>query len=1216
MELESETKKKELEEIANLNDGWEKELLVDRSANIIECSIGGHSENFLVDSGSPFDVLTEKTFNTLEKLCSRALTINPVTLTSTPTSFTNNVLDLVCEVDAWLTVNQTKERKFVKFLVVRNGFRNILGSPTAKALNVLQVGFDMNTMEIDENVEEFPKMPNVKVKFETKEGNKPMKNTRNRIPLQFKPVVNDMIRLMLKRKIIERSPGNPDWISPMRIVMKPNGKPRLVIDYRGPNSCIVRRIHPMAMIEELWEEMAHSKFYAKLDIQDAFYHVEVHEESRHLLTFMTEFGFTRLAFGVCAAPELFQQEMDRLFKDVKGVVVFMDDIGIHARTLTELRAKVMEIKKICKENNLTLNENKCEYDRTEISFLGHKIKNGKIMPLEDKREAILNFQHPNSMKDLRSFLGMTTYLQSFIQNHSLKTEALRKLLRKENGPPVWSVEQDEAFEMLKEDIANNIHERSLFQEELKTVLYVDAAPVALGAVLIQVDKKETLEKSHGEKEDKRPEKVRNIIACASRSLSDVERRYAQTHLEALSMVWGITHFKFYLLGRHFEVRTDHAPLQYIFKTPAKLTKRELTRADHYALTLEEYNFTVVAIPGTSNIADPFSRLLDHTKKSAPLNEEMMPHALCEIDICESNLTNDEEMIPWVTIQRETEVDKVLQELGRALKNGKWLKEVKSYEPQAENIQIFRETFWHGENIILPEKLQQQVLKKAHKAHASTGAMLYALQNTFWWPSMIRDIHHYNSNCSTCSRFGAHSDNTRINTINGQEEIVMVDKENGIYHVSLGLEEIVKATEEDVNLKKIMTNPKGPWDKEVASSEWRGNENMFVTSNNALLRNDCFVVPPKLREKALQIAHLMHPGQTKMLMLLRSSLWWPNMAKAVENHVKSCSSCVRVGRPMPPEPMARTSLPSEPWEYVAIAFYSSHDLQCKVLVITCYFSRYLVARPASSEKTEDIIKVLNNVFSEFGAPKKIRSDNAKAFHTQEFTNWCKARDIENVYSTLRSAQENGQVERAMQGITKTLRIAIIEKKNKNKELADYVSAYNSWPHTVTQIPPSDLMFGRKLRGLFPRLQSEEEIGIDFEGMRERNDAYNHQKKLREDQARRAKMNSVKIGEKVFIKNDTKSKLDARFSQKLYTIIDKIGGSLLLESESGEILKRSVQFVAKLEEKATNQRKEVLEENVLGERDDDSLIVTKTETNEPEKEIISNGSSILRTSCWRN
>ena len=108
----------------------------------------------------------------------------------------------------------------------------------------------------------------------------------------------------------------------------------------------------------------------------------------------------------------------------------------------------------------------------------------------------------------------------------------------------------------------------------------------------------------------------NIIACASRALSDVERRYSQTEREALAVVWSTEHFHLYVYGSRFGIITDHKPLVSVFDKP---THTSPARIERWRVRLHAYDVTVKYRPGAENPADYLSRHADdnNTKQRLP-----------------------------------------------------------------------------------------------------------------------------------------------------------------------------------------------------------------------------------------------------------------------------------------------------------------------------------------------------------------------------------------------------------------------------------------------------------------------------------------------------------------------------------------------------------------------------------------------------------------------
>ena len=439
--------------------------------------------------------------------------------------------------------------------------------------------------------------------------------------------------------IIERVKTAPTWISGMSAVAKGKDDFRLVVNMRAPNKATKREYFRLPVIDEMRIKLHGAKYFTKLDLKSAYYHLELSEESRDLTTFLAEngmFRFTRLMFGVNCAPEIFQREMSRILEGVKNKIVYIDDVLIFAVCLEELHATVEEVLNIMKANNLTLNPSKCEYDKTEITFLGHVLNEDGFHIEEAKIGAVQKFRRPTTASELRSFLGLASFVSPYLRNFANVSNPLWSLA----GSKLWSwgERQEKAFCELKRQIIRCTVTLGYFSEGEDTVLYTDASPNALGAVLVQ------------ERAGKNP----RIISFASKALTETEKKYPQNQREALGAVWAVEHFSYFLLGRHFTLRTDATGVTFIFNRSRENTKRALTRADGWALRLSPYDYIIEYVRGEENIADPSSRL--YQGRDLPFDENASPWEIAHIQpSATSFLTEDE-------VRRFTEHDDVLSQV--------------------------------------------------------------------------------------------------------------------------------------------------------------------------------------------------------------------------------------------------------------------------------------------------------------------------------------------------------------------------------------------------------------------------------------------------------------------------------------------------------------------------------------------------------------------------
>lgn len=208
-----------------------------------------------------------------------------------------------------------------------------MGDSTAKRLGVLKIGLDIN--QIDSAVKPFNKITDVQAHIRTNPQFKPVFQSLRRVPIPMEEAVSKKLDQLLVRDIIEVKKGPATWVSPLVIVGKASGEPRICLDLRRVNEAVVRERFPMPVVEEYLARIGKGKVWSKLDIREAFHQVELAEDSRDVTTFITSrglFRFKRLPFGLVTAPEIFQRVMEEMLSGCEGCYWYLDDVIIEGET--------------------------------------------------------------------------------------------------------------------------------------------------------------------------------------------------------------------------------------------------------------------------------------------------------------------------------------------------------------------------------------------------------------------------------------------------------------------------------------------------------------------------------------------------------------------------------------------------------------------------------------------------------------------------------------------------------------------------------------------------------------------------------------------------------------------------------------------------------------------------------------------------------------------
>lgn len=555
---------------------------------------------------------------------------------------------------------------------------------------------------------------------------KPVIQPYRRIPMALETQVIKKLEELLSQEIIEYVNEPAKWISPMVLVPKKDDV-RICIDMRQANRAVMREHYPLPTFEELSHKLVGCSVFSKLDIKQAYHQLELDQECRYITTFITPLGmmrYKRLLFGLSSAPETFQRTMEFITRSLTGILVYIDDILVFGRTVRDHDEHLKRLLARLEYYNVRLNNEKCEFRLRELEFLGFHLSSSGVCVSESKVKAIRDCKAPKTAEELSSFLGLISYVSKYIPHLSTLALSLNVLTRK-GSKYQWMCHHEEAFNKLK-DIISRRESLALFDPNCPTFLFTDASPVGLGAVLVQ--------SQNGQ---------HRICAYGSKTLSDTERRYAQTEKEALAIVWGVERFHFFLFGIKFEIYTDHKPLTFIFSDKSK----PCLRIERWVLRLQCYDYNIKYVTGKNNIADPLSRLNVDTGTS----ENNYDH--CETII---HMIHGVDSLSIESVRIETRNDSELQEVIQCLQSSRWSKELWRYRLVAEELKVEDGILLRGDRIVIPRKLQAEVLRLAHEGHQGIVKTKRYLREFVWFPFMDKKAEEFVTDCFGCTLVSATS----------------------------------------------------------------------------------------------------------------------------------------------------------------------------------------------------------------------------------------------------------------------------------------------------------------------------------------------------------------------------------------------------------------------------------------------------------------------------
>lgn len=517
--------------------------------------------------------------------------------------------------------------------------------------------------------------------------------------------IDEEIDRMLSLGVIE--PSSSPWCNPVVAVKKKNKKIRLCLDSRKLNAVTKKESSALPFITRILGRLKATKYLTSLDLSDAFWQIELEPDAKEKTAFIVPgkgfFQFSGMPFGLVNAAQTLSKVMERVLGyDLEPFVfTYLDDILICSDSFQEHLELLKKVSDRLKKANLTINLNKSKFCVKQLHYLGYIIEQDGLRTDPQKVEAIVNYPVPTSLKQIRRFVGMTSWYRRFIDNFSEITTPITELTK--NKKFQWTDEANVAFMKLKSALIS-APVLSNPRYDLPFIITCDSSDNAIGGTLSQIF-----------------EDGEHVIAYASQKLTTAQRKYFTCEKELLAVLICIEKFRGYVEGVHFDVITDNSAVVWLnnFKDPSG-------RLARWALKLQRYDFTVTHRKGKLNVvADALSRSLDAIEifnVDNPIEIDSWYNSLYK------KIKNEPFKYPMYQIEKD-----------RVYRNCKSKNALGIYENQ-----------W---KMVVPNYSRESILKQLHDAptagHLGYFKTLHRIREKYYWPKMANEVLNYINKCDRC-----------------------------------------------------------------------------------------------------------------------------------------------------------------------------------------------------------------------------------------------------------------------------------------------------------------------------------------------------------------------------------------------------------------------------------------------------------------------------------
>ena len=205
------------------------------------------------------------------------------------------------------------------------------------------------------------------------------------------------------------------WCHRMVICAKKNGKPRRTVDFQALNVYAARETHHTPSPFHQARGVPENKRKTVFDAWNGYHSVRLHEDDKHLTTFITPCG----RYRYCVAPQRYRasgdgytRRYDEIVSGIDNHTKYIDDALLWSDSIADSFHQAVQWLDVCGRNGITLNPEKFVFSSPVVDFAGFTITMDSVLPSPKYSDAILNFPVPRNIHDIRSWFGLVNQVSS------------------------------------------------------------------------------------------------------------------------------------------------------------------------------------------------------------------------------------------------------------------------------------------------------------------------------------------------------------------------------------------------------------------------------------------------------------------------------------------------------------------------------------------------------------------------------------------------------------------------------------------------------------------------------------------------------------------------------------------------------------------------------------------------------------------------------------